>query len=79
MTKEDIWTRYFFFFEDGLYKMFLGFNKDAIGGKNFEEFGKGMEAKYGNAQRGLSRRQDAAAASPTSWITTSGRRAAAIG
>ena len=24
MTKEDIWTRYFFFFEDGLYKMFLG-------------------------------------------------------
>ena len=29
--------------------------------------------------RGLSRRQDRAAASTTSWITTSGRRAAAIG
>ena len=50
VTKEDIWTRYFFFFEDGLYKMFLGFNKDAIGGKNFQEFGKGMESKYGNAR-----------------------------
>ena len=50
VTKEDIWTRYFFFFEDGLYKMFLGFNKDAIGGKSFAEFGKSMEAKYGNAR-----------------------------
>jgi hypothetical protein len=50
VTKEDIWTRYFFFFEDGLYKMFLGFNKDAIGGKTFAEFGKGMEAKYGNGR-----------------------------
>jgi hypothetical protein len=50
VTKEDIWTRYFFFFEDGLYKMFLGFNKDAIGGKNFAEFGKGMESKYGNGR-----------------------------
>ena len=50
VTKEDIWTRYFFFFEDGLYKMFLGFNKDAIGGKTFQEFGKSMEAKYGNGR-----------------------------
>jgi len=50
VTKEDIWTRYFFFFEDGLYKMFLAFNKDAIGGKNFQEFGKGMESKYGHAK-----------------------------
>ena len=50
VTKEDIWTRYFFFFEDGLYKMFLAFNKDAIGGKSFQEFGKGMEAKYGHAK-----------------------------
>src|SRR4051812_4236200 len=50
VTKEDAWTRYFFFFEDGLYKMFLAFNKDAIGGKSFQEFGKGMEAKYGNAR-----------------------------
>ena len=50
VTKEDIWTRYFFFFEDGLYKMFLAFNKDAIGGKSFQDFGKGMEAKYGHAK-----------------------------
>src|SRR6187397_875778 len=50
VTKEDIWTRYFFFFEDGLYKMFLAFNKDAIGGKGFAEFGKGMESKYGHAK-----------------------------
>jgi hypothetical protein len=50
VTKEDVWTRYFFFFEDGLYKMFLAFNKDAIGGKTFADFGKSMEAKYGHAK-----------------------------
>ncbi|HVZ71692.1 MAG TPA: hypothetical protein VHJ20_04895 [Polyangia bacterium] len=50
VTKEDIWTRYFFFFEDGLYKMFLAFNKDALEGKSFEEFGQGMQAKYGKAK-----------------------------
>jgi hypothetical protein len=50
VTKEDIWTRYFFFFEDGLYKMFLAFNKDALEGKAFEDFGKSMEDKYGHAK-----------------------------
>ncbi|HVU52006.1 MAG TPA: hypothetical protein VHL80_15015 [Polyangia bacterium] len=50
VTKEDIWTRYFFFFEDGLYKMFLAFNKDALEGKSFQDFGKSMEAKYGRAK-----------------------------
>ncbi len=50
VAKEDIWTRYFFFFENGLYKMFLAFNKDAIEGKPFRDFGKGMEAKYGHAK-----------------------------
>jgi hypothetical protein len=50
VTKEDIWTRYFFFFEDGLYKMFLAFNKDALEGKSFQDFGQGMEAKYGHAK-----------------------------
>jgi hypothetical protein len=50
VTKEDVWTRYFFFFEDGLYKMYLAFNKDAISGKSFQEFGKSMEAKYGNGR-----------------------------
>ena len=46
--KEDVWTRYFFFFEDQLYKMFLAFNKDVIGDKSFRDFGKEMAAKYGN-------------------------------
>ena len=49
-AKEDIWTRYFFFFENGLYKMYLAFNKDAIDGKAFRDFGKGMEAKYGRGK-----------------------------
>jgi hypothetical protein len=30
--------------------MFLAFNKDALVGKTFQDFGKGMEAKYGNAR-----------------------------
>jgi hypothetical protein len=47
-VKEDVWTRYFFFFEDQLYKMFLAFNKDVIGDKSFRDFGKEMAAKYGN-------------------------------
>jgi hypothetical protein len=50
VAKEEIWTRYFFFFEGGLYKMFLAFNKDAIEGKAFRDFGKGMEAKYGRGR-----------------------------
>jgi hypothetical protein len=50
VTKEEIWTRYFFFFEDGLYKMFLSFNKDALQDKSFEDFGKMMEDKYGRAK-----------------------------
>jgi hypothetical protein len=50
VTKEDVWTRYFFFFEDGLYKMYLAFNKDALAGKSFQDFGKTMEAKYGHAR-----------------------------
>ena len=50
VTKEDQWTRYFFFFEDGLYKMYLAFNKEALQGKSFDDFGKSMEARYGNAK-----------------------------
>ena len=46
-VKEDVWTRYFFFFEDRLYKMFLAFNKDVIGDKSFRDFGKEMAEKYG--------------------------------
>jgi hypothetical protein len=50
VTKEDVWTRYFFFFEGGLYKMFLAFNKDALEGKSFTDFGKSLEARYGRAR-----------------------------
>ena len=50
LTKEEVWTRYFFFFEDGLYKMFLAFNKDALGGKSFTDFGKSLESRYGRAR-----------------------------
>jgi hypothetical protein len=50
VVKEDIWTRYFFFFEDGLYKMFLAFNKEALEGKGFADFGKDREASYGRAK-----------------------------
>jgi hypothetical protein len=50
VTKEEAWTRYFFFFEDGLYKMYLAFNKDALQGKSFADFGKSMESRYGNAR-----------------------------
>jgi hypothetical protein len=47
-TKDDVWTRYFFFFEDRLYKIFLAFNKEFIGQKSFQEFGKEMAARYGH-------------------------------
>jgi hypothetical protein len=50
VTKEEVWTRYFFFFEGGLYKMFLAFNKDALDGKSFADFGGSMEDKYGKAK-----------------------------
>ena len=46
-AKEEVWTRYFFFFEDRLYKMFLAFNKEVIGEKSFRDFGKEMADKYG--------------------------------
>src|SRR5450631_2679143 len=43
-------TREIFFFEDGRYKMYLAFNKDALQGKSFTDFGKSMEARYGSAK-----------------------------
>ncbi|HET6284090.1 MAG TPA: hypothetical protein VFH73_24245 [Polyangia bacterium] len=50
VAKEEVWTRYFFFYEGALYKMFLAFNRDAIEGKSFRDFGKEMEGKYGKAR-----------------------------
>ena len=58
VTKEDIWTRYFFFFEDGLYKMFLGFNKDAHRWQVLPGVRQEHGGQVRQRARGLSRRQD---------------------
>jgi hypothetical protein len=49
VNKEAKQTRYFFFMNDALYKMFVAFDKEVLEGKNFEEFGKLIQAKYGKA------------------------------
>jgi hypothetical protein len=49
VNKEPKQTRYFFFMNDSLYKMFVAFEKEVLEGKNFEEFGKLMQGKYGKA------------------------------
>ncbi len=49
-VKEDIWTRYFFFFEDRLYKMYMAFDKQALGEKDFKTVAGEMQAKYGKAR-----------------------------
>lgn len=49
-AKEETATRYFFFDGGRLYKMFIAFDKDMIGGKNFQEFGAAMQAKFGRAR-----------------------------
>jgi hypothetical protein len=49
-AKEKTSTRYFFFMNDSLYKMFVAFDKEMLAGKGFEDFGAGMQAKFGRAQ-----------------------------
>ena len=49
-TKEAKSTRYFFFANDSLYKMFIAFDKEMLAGKNFKEFGAAMQGKFGKAQ-----------------------------
>jgi hypothetical protein len=48
--KEPKSTRYFFFQGEGLYKMYVAFDKDVVAGKSFAEFGDMMQQKYGKAQ-----------------------------
>ena len=48
--KEDNATRYFFFADDRLYKMFLAFDKEMLQGKSFREFGQLMQARFGKAR-----------------------------
>jgi hypothetical protein len=49
-TKEELNTRYFFFANDRLYKMFLAFDKEMLQGKSFREFGQLMQARFGKAR-----------------------------
>lgn len=48
--KEPKSTRYFFFQNDGLYKMYVAFDRDVVQGKSFTEFADLMQEKYGKAQ-----------------------------
>ena len=50
VAKEETATRYFFFRNDGLYKMFLAFDKDILQGKSFRDFGKLMQKRFGKAR-----------------------------
>jgi len=50
MAKEDNATRYFFFSDGRLYKMFIAFDKEMLQGKSFREFGSLMQAQYGKAK-----------------------------
>jgi hypothetical protein len=50
VMKEQTSTRYFFFSNDSLYKMFIAFNKEMLAGKAFKEFGAAMQGKFGKAQ-----------------------------
>lgn len=48
--KEPRSTRYFFFANDSLFKMFIAFDKEMLAGKGFKEFGDIMQSKFGKAQ-----------------------------
>jgi hypothetical protein len=51
LTKEDMWSRYFFFFENRLYKIFIAFNKDVVAGKTFVQFGEELSGRYGTPKQ----------------------------
>jgi hypothetical protein len=50
VAKEDNGSRYFFFANDRLYKMFVAFDKDVLQGKGFKEFGQLMQGRFGKAR-----------------------------
>jgi hypothetical protein len=43
-------SRYFFFVDDRLYKMYIAFDKDMLSGKEFRQFGQMMQARFGKAR-----------------------------
>jgi hypothetical protein len=50
VAKEDSASRYFFFVNDRLYKMFIAFDKEMLQGKSFKEFGQLMQGRFGKAR-----------------------------
>jgi hypothetical protein len=50
VAKEENASRYFFFAEDHLFKMFVAFDKDMLQGKSFKEFGSLMQGRFGKAR-----------------------------
>jgi hypothetical protein len=50
VAKEDNASRYFFFADDHLFKMFVAFDKDMLQGKGFKEFGALMQGRFGKAR-----------------------------
>lgn len=50
VTKEETSTRYFFFENERLYKMFIAFDKEILQGKDFRDFGQLMQARFGKAR-----------------------------
>jgi hypothetical protein len=50
VAKEDNASRYFFFADDHLFKMFVAFDKDMLQGKSFKEFGQLMQGRFGKAR-----------------------------
>jgi hypothetical protein len=50
VAKEETSTRYFFFKNDRLYKMFIAFDKEMLQGKSFREFGQLMQHRFGKAR-----------------------------
>ena len=50
ISKEPKSTRYFFFSNDALFKMFVAFDKEVVQGKSFMAFGDLMQGKFGKAQ-----------------------------
>lgn len=49
-AKEANATRYFFFNDEKLYKMFVAFDKEMLQGKGFAEFGALMQSRFGKAK-----------------------------
>jgi len=58
VMKETTSTRYFFFANDSLYKMFIAFDKEMLQGKKFKDFGAAMQGKFGKAQEVYVTRND---------------------